>query len=63
MIKFVIGIVGVVLLIGGIYLMQSVGRTDDLVSYTQTFGGLGCVVAGCHLTLSGFFPSLIGKHL
>jgi len=63
MLRFAIGFVGLVLLIGGIYLMQSVGRTDDFISFLQTFGGLGCVAAGCHMTLSGFFPSVIGSHL
>ena len=63
MIRIAIGIVGLVLFIGGIVSMQTVGRMDNLFNVLQVFGGLGCVASGCFLTLRGFFPSVIGSHL
>jgi hypothetical protein len=61
MTRVVSGIVGLILLIGGIYLMQSISRTDSLLSLLQVVAGLACVAGGCQLTLMGFIPSVIGK--
>ena len=63
MTRVVSGIAGLILLAGGIYLMQSIARTDSLLSLLQVVAGLACVAGGCQLTLMGFVPNVIGKRL